>query len=276
MIGKIIKAILISGLIVFSVLIVFLVIFGLVTTSADSYHKDLVAGEKVDLSSLSTIRLRKIFAIDTRNIESNRLSRKYQNDEYNEYLAFEGILKSGKSNLSFSSLNKCAPAELEEYKVVGIKCDILDPEIPLHSNILNQCFVSFGGIDPDTNLDLWEEIEYLHGDIICDDENNFTRLLKKFCYVVGDNFECSKNHYDVPLSVENRNLRPVMSSIDHGNIARILSTRKNNTWKGYKCKVDCSGHRAGYKWAKKNSIEAKEDCINKSISFQEGCLEFIK
>jgi len=43
------------------------------------------------------------------------------------------------------------------------------------------------------------------------------------------------------------------------------------TFKGYKCTQDCSGHKAGYKWAKKKGIKNPGDCTGKSQSFIEGC-----
>ena len=40
---------------------------------------------------------------------------------------------------------------------------------------------------------------------------------------------------------------------------------------GYPCTVDCSGHEAGYDWADRNGIEDPDDCGGNSNSFIEGC-----
>lgn len=44
-----------------------------------------------------------------------------------------------------------------------------------------------------------------------------------------------------------------------------------STFKGYSCTVDCSGHEAGYKWAKKKGLINPDDCHGNSNSFIEGC-----
>jgi hypothetical protein len=44
---------------------------------------------------------------------------------------------------------------------------------------------------------------------------------------------------------------------------------------GYRCTKDCSGHKAGYDWAKKKNIRDPKDCASKSQSFTEGCLVYV-
>ena len=44
-----------------------------------------------------------------------------------------------------------------------------------------------------------------------------------------------------------------------------------STFDEYVCKTDCSGHRAGYEWARKNGINNRRFCKGKSKSFVEGC-----
>ncbi len=46
------------------------------------------------------------------------------------------------------------------------------------------------------------------------------------------------------------------------------------TYKGYACTDDCSGHKAGYEWAKKNGLTDPAECGGKSKSFVEGCRSF--
>lgn len=45
---------------------------------------------------------------------------------------------------------------------------------------------------------------------------------------------------------------------------------------GFVCSDDCSGHKAGYKWAAKHHITEAENCGGKSKSFIEGCLAYAK
>lgn len=37
------------------------------------------------------------------------------------------------------------------------------------------------------------------------------------------------------------------------------------------CTVDCSGHDAGFTWAKEHEIEDPDECSGNSESFIEGC-----
>lgn len=43
------------------------------------------------------------------------------------------------------------------------------------------------------------------------------------------------------------------------------------TFHGYGCTQDCSGHEAGYNWAEENGITDPDDCDGNSQSFTEGC-----
>lgn len=43
------------------------------------------------------------------------------------------------------------------------------------------------------------------------------------------------------------------------------------TFCGYACTDDCSGHRAGYEWAEENNVTDPYDCSGYSESFIEGC-----
>lgn len=43
------------------------------------------------------------------------------------------------------------------------------------------------------------------------------------------------------------------------------------TFNGYECTDDCSGHEAGYNWAEEKGIIDPEDCGGNSSSFIEGC-----
>ena len=44
-----------------------------------------------------------------------------------------------------------------------------------------------------------------------------------------------------------------------------------DSFNGYPCTEDCSGHQAGYDWAQQNGIISSGDCGGNSQSFIEGC-----
>lgn len=48
------------------------------------------------------------------------------------------------------------------------------------------------------------------------------------------------------------------------------------TFNGYECTSDCSGHRAGYRWAERNWITDPMDCMNHSRSFEQGCQSWVE
>ncbi len=48
----------------------------------------------------------------------------------------------------------------------------------------------------------------------------------------------------------------------------------SKTFKGYGCRDDCSGHRAGYEWAQRNGLRSASQCSGNSESFIEGCVAF--
>ena len=42
------------------------------------------------------------------------------------------------------------------------------------------------------------------------------------------------------------------------------------------CTEDCSGHEAGYQWAEDNGIDDPIDCDGNSMSFIDGCEEYVE
>ena len=42
----------------------------------------------------------------------------------------------------------------------------------------------------------------------------------------------------------------------------------------HQCRIDCSGHVAGYVWAEENGIDDEDDCRSASLSFVEGCQKY--
>jgi len=53
-----------------------------------------------------------------------------------------------------------------------------------------------------------------------------------------------------------------------------LSEQGSQTFNGYECTDDCSGHEAGYNWAEEKGITDPSDCGGNSNSFIEGCQSY--
>jgi hypothetical protein len=51
----------------------------------------------------------------------------------------------------------------------------------------------------------------------------------------------------------------------------IAASASAQSFHGYKCTVDCSGHEAGHRWAEEKGIDDPDDCGGNSQSFIEGC-----
>lgn len=47
---------------------------------------------------------------------------------------------------------------------------------------------------------------------------------------------------------------------------------KGATFGGFPCTEDCSGHRAGYKWATESHVSDERRCSGNSVSFIQGCI----
>jgi opacity protein-like surface antigen len=54
------------------------------------------------------------------------------------------------------------------------------------------------------------------------------------------------------------------------------TTVSADTFDGYECTDDCSGHQAGYDWAEQNDIDDEDSCDTPSESFNEGCQSFVQ
>ena len=67
-----------------------------------------------------------------------------------------------------------------------------------------------------------------------------------------------------------------ISSISENATDNASHQTHPNTFAGYECTGDCSGHEAGYAWAEEHDISDGEDCDtagehSNSPSFAEGC-----
>lgn len=52
------------------------------------------------------------------------------------------------------------------------------------------------------------------------------------------------------------------------------SSSEAETFNGYDCTSDCSGHEAGYNWAERKGITDPGNCGGNSRSFIEGCQSY--
>jgi len=74
--------------------------------------------------------------------------------------------------------------------------------------------------------------------------------------------------------------KPLPTDSNCRRISYSTSDRKSaqsapGTFKGYRCKSDCSGHRAGYAWAQGRGTSSYAGCTGNSQSFIEGCRSYI-
>ncbi|MFE0014129.1 hypothetical protein ACFWXH_04735 [Mesorhizobium sp. NPDC059054] len=60
-----------------------------------------------------------------------------------------------------------------------------------------------------------------------------------------------------------------------GTITSAGSAFAQQTFGGYDCTEDCSGHKAGYEWAEQNNVTSTSDCTTNSQSFNEGCDAYV-
>lgn len=59
-------------------------------------------------------------------------------------------------------------------------------------------------------------------------------------------------------------------------VASSPALAQDRTFGGNDCTDDCSGHKAGYEWAERNSITDESDCGGRSNSFIEGCRTYVE
>ncbi|KUM25928.1 hypothetical protein AU467_23960 [Mesorhizobium loti] len=56
----------------------------------------------------------------------------------------------------------------------------------------------------------------------------------------------------------------------------VAPVNAQETFHGYDCTDDCSGHETGYDWAARNDITDERDCDGDSQSFNEGCQAYVE
>lgn len=71
------------------------------------------------------------------------------------------------------------------------------------------------------------------------------------------------------------------STVNSSNVQQPDKRADAKTFHGYPCTQDCSGHKAGYNWAKQHSIDEVDNCnkageTSNSPSFAEGCRAYVE
>lgn len=61
----------------------------------------------------------------------------------------------------------------------------------------------------------------------------------------------------------------------HRNSTTTLSYNYGQSFGGYECTDNCSGHKAGFEWAERNGITDEYECVSNSASFDEGCAVYV-
>jgi hypothetical protein len=56
----------------------------------------------------------------------------------------------------------------------------------------------------------------------------------------------------------------------------VAGCAEADTFDGYECLDDCSGHQAGFDWAEQNQITDESSCSTPSNSFNEGCTSYVQ
>lgn len=69
---------------------------------------------------------------------------------------------------------------------------------------------------------------------------------------------------------------PFIVALVIGGAAFAQTEEAPMTFKDIQCVTDCSEERSGYDWAIESRIQAIEDCIGQSHSFNEGCMAWAR
>ena len=62
-----------------------------------------------------------------------------------------------------------------------------------------------------------------------------------------------------------------IASFARRSLTLFSASASAQSFKGYPCTDDCSGHEAGYEWAERKDDTDPDDCAGNSNSFIEGC-----
>lgn len=87
------------------------------------------------------------------------------------------------------------------------------------------------------------------------------------------------NNTDDKCKKYNRALSILTYAIESNELyleEQLIKYNSTRVFKNSKCSVDCSGHKAGYIWAKENKISTYSKCGNVSDSFEKGCIIYVE
>lgn len=61
------------------------------------------------------------------------------------------------------------------------------------------------------------------------------------------------------------------------SLVLMAASAMAQSFDGYDCVDDCSGHRAGFEWGRDNNVQSESDCYGgNSSSFAEGCQVYLQ
>lgn len=224
----------------------------------------LLNNEKVILNNLDNFQLKQIISISQNSEKNYHLRYESYKKNLQQYNLIKVLYSTKQKKLGSILLKNCETEDIIPNEKASINCDNI-LHIQAIDYIRKSCSVLYFD-DEDISLD---EIENLGGDIICQPSTSFGKAFSQSCEPLGTSIFCSGK--PTPL-------KPISNFILGDSTVRkiknIIYLRLSRKFKG-RCKRDCSGHVAGYNWAKKNKIVKIELCSGNSKSFIDGCRMYI-
>lgn len=233
-------------------------------------YKELISKNIISLEKLKKETLVEIIKIDNRSIEVNKENMQYYVSLLNDYTELNSILYS--FDYSLNDLESCEPEDYGYDLSAKIECSTMHKESLLYQEITENCEIHYDILPPGAEY----YPEYALGEIKCSN-NKFGRLFSKNCEAEGGGIQCS-DYPGNPLSNMSNWNRETLPKEIRAKIKLLIDQKENNNinyFKGFRCTNDCSGHRAGYSWAKQKNHTNRSDCQSNSQSFIEGCWAFV-
>lgn len=226
-------------------------------------YDQMLSGKAIKINSLKEKTLSELIKRDNMFIDLNQRNLDDHHKELIKYGKLSSILDQ--YGYSVDDIEDCEAEEVNFDIKSEIKCPDIDYDSPLYEIITDECSIQYqeytGG--PTDYLD------DISGQIECYNKT-LTSLLNNFCEARGSSIECINPYSYPPSPVQTLDLQ-IRNEI---TTQLSFSAHPENYYKGYKCSNDCSGHKAGYAWAKQHNINVKTQCIGNSQSFIEGCWAF--
>ena len=226
-------------------------------------YDQMLNGKKIRISSLKEKTLSELIKRDNMFINLNQRNIDDHHKELIKYGKLSSILDQ--YGYSVDNLEDCEAEEVNFDIKSKIECPDIDYNSPLYDIITDECSIQYQEYT-DGPIDYLDDIS---GQIKCHNKI-LNSLLNDFCEARGSSIECI-NPYSYPPNP----VKTLDAQIRNEITTQLsLNTPPENYYKGYKCSNDCTGHKAGYAWAKQHNINIKIQCTGNSQSFIQGCLAF--